>query len=147
MVKWRQFYLIGSHWIGLFFTGSNTWFDLVVAFWLAPHSITPLEQMLTLSPIPVCLLVCALHAKGCTVCFIPSSCNERRWTITGDLPSCFERRWNISRVKYVRAKMLHNSIAWLLTTNQWLAKYHVTRICIQFTVGRQRSNISLYITE
>ena len=30
--------------------------------------------------------------------------------------------------------MLHNSIAWLLTTNQWLAKYHVTWIWIQFTL-------------
>ena len=46
-----------------------------------------------------------------TDCFIPSSRNERRRTITGDLPSCFERRRNVSRVKYVRAKMLHNSIA------------------------------------
>ena len=25
MVKWRQFYFVGSHWIGLFFTGLNTW--------------------------------------------------------------------------------------------------------------------------
>ena len=106
-------------------------------------NIVPLQSMDFTSPMHCCFTrweknkpvshltdvqSCRSQYCGPLRCFIPSYDMSYNKQLAWIHYHAMVIQQTISHVKYVPTKMLHNSITWLLTTNQQLDKNHMTWI-------------------